>query len=89
MLCELRLKNLHTNQRDGGGPEQFVWNYFDLHMKLSLDGKSNLQDTSSLFCDDGQAKFTWELENRDRGEKKQPWAEICRDSKARGADTWP
>ena len=26
------VKNLHTNQRDGGGPEQFVWNYFDLHI---------------------------------------------------------
>ena len=49
VLCELRLKNLHTNQRDGGGPEQFEWDYFDLHMKVFLDGKSNLQDTSSLF----------------------------------------
>ena len=80
---------MHTNQGDGGGPEQFVWIYFALHMKVFLDGKSNLQDTSSLFQDDGQVKLTWELENRDRGEKKQPWAEICRDSKARGADTWP
>ena len=29
--------------------KQFVWNYFDLHMKVFLDRKSNLQDTSSLF----------------------------------------
>ena len=49
MLCGLRLKNLHTNQRDGGGPEQFVWNYFDLHMKVFLDGKSNLQDLPAFF----------------------------------------